>query len=233
MNIALIIAGGVGQRVGRNIPKQFIKVDGKPIIVYTLANAQNCGVIDAIVVVCKSGWESEVKNYTEKYKINKLKAIIVGGETRFDSVKNGINFVTENFSNKDNIILVDANRPLIPQYVFTDGIERLNAVNGSVLSVENCFDTMFMCVDGQVVETVNRDVLFKGQGPEFMRISDVKEIYSAAEKEGINDKIPTQLMLYYGKKVYQSTGSPLSFKITVEEDIDVFKAMLKVKENKE
>lgn len=229
MNIAIIVAGGVGQRVGRNIPKQFIKVNGKPIMVYTLINAQNCGVIDDVVIVCKSGWEAEVKKYAEKYKINKLKAIIVGGETRFDSVKNGMTFVTENYSDKDNVILFDANRPLIPHYVFNDGIEKLKTVDGSALAVENCFDTMFRCVDGQVTETVNRDVLFKGQGPEFIRVCDIKDVYAAAEEDGINDMIPTQLMLHYGKKVFQSKGSSLSFKITVEEDIDLFKAMLKIK----
>ena len=124
MTVAIIIAGGVGSRMGKDIPKQFVKVNGKPVLAYTLESFQNHPMIDAIEVVCIKGWEDEVAGYREKYGIDKLKWIAPGGETGQQSIRNGV-FNLESECGKDDIVIVhDGIRPLVDDSVLADVIEK-------------------------------------------------------------------------------------------------------------
>ena len=120
MNIAIIIAGGVGSRMGKDIPKQFIEVKNKPVLAYTLESFENHHLIDAIEVVCIEGWEADVWEYKEKYGITKLKWITKGGASGQESIRNGVYNLKDKCADDDNIIIHDGIRPLVEDDVLDD-----------------------------------------------------------------------------------------------------------------
>lgn len=124
MNVAIIIAGGVGNRMGAEIPKQFIKIEGKPVLAYTLESFEHHEMIDAIEVVCVEGWENEVWIYVEKYGITKLKWLTKGGKTGQESIRNGVFNLENELKDNDIVIVHDGIRPLVDPNVLTDVINK-------------------------------------------------------------------------------------------------------------
>ena len=120
MNIAIIKAGGVGSRMGARIPKQFVCVDGKPVIIYTLEAFEQHPGIDAIVVVCLEGWHDILRTYAQKFKITKLTRIVNGGETSLKSIQAGVQEVTEMYGPDDTVLIHDGNRPMLSQDIISD-----------------------------------------------------------------------------------------------------------------
>lgn len=119
MTIALLTAGGVGNRMGQDIPKQFMTINEKPILVYTLEAFQNHKEIDAIAVVCLNGWEPMLQAYANQYKITKLKWIFKGGSSNQESIHNGICGLRENGCNDSDIVIIhDGVRPLVSEKLF-------------------------------------------------------------------------------------------------------------------
>ncbi len=229
MNIALVIAGGTGARTAQEIPKQFITVHDKPIIIYTLENLQHNELIDDIVVAVPAGWENFLTVYAKQFNITKLKVVIIGGNTRHETIKNGVDYSFSNYNKKDVLIIIDANRPLTPKNVFEETINKVNKKNGVVIAVEPCYDSMFLSFDGKNIENgADRKVLYKGQTPESGHVEMLKEIYELAKKHNVNDSTTTELALRFGKKVNSVNGSAKSFKITTKDDIEMFKALLNV-----
>lgn len=227
MNIAVVTAGGSGKRTGQDVPKQFLTVYDTPIIIYTLRNLQRSADIDKIIVVVPEGWDSFVDSYANQYNITKLFRIIHGGATRHESISNAVHCAAQAFSADDILLLVDANRPMIPADVFASSVKAVEK-GSAVLAVENCFDSIFYSRDGiHVDEERDRSVLYKGQTPESAYISDWIEVYDRADRDG-EDTLPTSaLFLKYQKNVVIVKGSAKSFKITTVEDIEIFKALLK------
>lgn len=134
-NIAIIIAGGVGKRMGQKIPKQFININDKPVLVYTLESFQRHPQIDAIELVCLDGWQNVAEAYAKQYGITKLKWIVTGGETGQESIRNGV-FNLEGKAAKDDIILVhDGVRPLIDNEVISDVIVKCQQYGNAVTSM--------------------------------------------------------------------------------------------------
>ena len=123
MNIAIITAGGIGTRMRHNIPKQFMEIYGKPLIVYTLEKFQNHRLIDLICVVCIENYQNIMKNYIEQYNLTKVKVITLGGETNQESIKNGVKALKNICTDNDIIIVHDGNRPLIREKIITETIE--------------------------------------------------------------------------------------------------------------
>ena len=119
MNTAIIIAGGIGSRMGQEIPKQFLTVNEIPIIIYTLKAFQQHKNIDRIVVACLSGWEEALKAYCKQFAITKLEAVVVAGNTRFESICNGLNYLEKSSCSSDLITIHDANRPLVLENIIT------------------------------------------------------------------------------------------------------------------
>ena len=120
MNIALIIAGGVGARMHQSIPKQFLTVDERPVIVYTLEAFQNHPDIDAIAVVCIEGWENVLSAYASQFNITKLKHIIPGGKNGQDSIRNGVYELEKHYSPDDVVLIHDAIRPMVSPEIISD-----------------------------------------------------------------------------------------------------------------
>lgn len=230
MNVALVLAGGSGKRIEQDIPKQFINVYEKPIIIYTLEAFQKHPQIDAVMVVCISGWEEVLKAYARQYQITKLKWVISGGDTGQESTANGI-YALESICSEDDIILVhDAIRPMLSQEIISDCIVTCQTY-GSGLSAVRCQETIVRSDDGfSGKENIGRNQIMRVQTPQAYRYGKALEIYKRAEKEHIEDEVYINtLMLRMGEKVYFSKGSNKNLKITTAEDIDIFKAVYGVK----
>lgn len=121
-NYLILLAGGVGKRMGGDIPKQFMKVKGKPIIVYSIENFQRNKQIESIVVVCVREWIDYLKKIIEEYQLTKVKWIIEGGETGHDSIRNGVFFLKDKLEATDYVIVHDAVRPILPQLAINEVI---------------------------------------------------------------------------------------------------------------
>ena len=135
MNIALIIAGGSGNRMHQDIPKQFINVYDKPVIIYTLEGFQSHPQIDAIEVVCIDGWHEVLKAYAKQFNITKLKWIVSGGSTGQESIRNGVYNLEGNCSENDIVIVHDGIRPLVDKEVLTDVIITCKKYGNAVTSM--------------------------------------------------------------------------------------------------
>lgn len=229
MNIALVIAGGAGARTEQEIPKQFITVYDKPIIIYTLENLENNEYVDDIIVAVPEGWEYYLTVYAKQFNITKLKAVISGGSTRHETIEKGIEYSYSNYDKDDILVVLDANRPLTPKKVFAQTISVVKQNNNVCVATEPCYDSMFLSYSGKAIDaSSDRKVLYKGQTPESGRINLLKEIYDFAKEQNVNDLTTTELSLRFGKSVDMISGSVKSFKITTKDDIELFKALLKV-----
>ena len=135
MNVALIIAGGVGKRMKQDIPKQFILVNDKPVLLYTLESFENHPVIDAIMVVCLNGWQQILAGYAKKYNITKLQWIITGGETAQESIRNGVEALKDVCVEEYTVIIHDGIRPIIDELVLSDVIVKCQKYGNAVSSL--------------------------------------------------------------------------------------------------
>ena len=228
MAIALITAGGTGSRTGNSVPKQFLTVNDVPIIVYTMKNVQDSGCYDSMYVICADGWKNFVASYADQYHIDSFKGTITSGDSRFASVSNGINYLTELYNSSTLVSLIDANRPLTTKAVFEESIRLLENAD-IVLPLEPCFDSMYVVENGScfVNKSIDRNVLFKGQSPETFRLGKAFEIHKKACREGMVDMTTSALMVYNGERVSFTKGLSTNFKITTAEDLAIFKALVK------
>jgi 2-C-methyl-D-erythritol 4-phosphate cytidylyltransferase len=147
MNIAIIIAGGSGHRFGTKIPKQYIMVNNEPVIWYTLSIFQDAKCIDNIVVVCTEEWKEYIKTLKSTHNLSKLTDIVKSGDTRFNSIYNGIIFCCSQYDKQDILVIHDAVRPCITEELLEDNIT-MAKVHGAALATSPCFDTMFISSNG-------------------------------------------------------------------------------------
>lgn len=169
MNIALIIAGGKGQRMQQEIPKQFLNVNDKPVIIYTLEHFQNHPGIDAIEVVCLDGWHDILWAYAKQFGIDKLKWVILGGETAQESIRNGVVNLREVCDSEDIIIIHDGIRPLVEDFVLTDVLVQCKKYGNAVTSMPYN-EQIFVTADGETTtEYVPRDTLRRVSTPQAYR----------------------------------------------------------------
>ena len=232
-NIALIIAGGVGARMGQDIPKQFINVYDKPVIIYTMEAFQKHPDIDAIEVVCVDDWQGALLAYTKQFGIAKLENIVSGGKNGQDSIRNGLYDIATRHNDKDDIVLVhDAIRPMIGQEVITDNI-RVCREYGNAITVVPCTAAMLKTYDSlSTEEQVPRDNLKITQTPQAFFIDDLVSAHKEALSKGITNSVASCTMyIELGRKLYMSTGSEKNLKLTTVEDIEIFKALLNAKKD--
>lgn len=230
MNIAVIIAGGSGQRMGKNMPKQFIEIDGKPVLVYTLEGFESHPDVDAIEVVCIDGWQKDVWEYTEKFGITKLKWVVTGGSTGQESIRNGIYNLEGKCSDDDIIIIHDGVRPLVDKYVLSDVIEKCKQYGNAVTSMP--YNEQIFVVDNDIstVKYIPRETLRRVSTPQAYKFKKVDEAYHTAfEKEiGIYGSAYTNtMMVELGERLYFAAGSDRNIKLTTEGDLEMFKGYLK------
>lgn len=231
MNVAIIIAAGSGHRMGQDIPKQFITVMDKPILIYTLKGFQNHSKVDAIEVVCLEGWESMVWAYAKQYNIDKLKWIVKGGTTSQESIRNGI-FNLEGKLNKEDIVVIhDGIRPLIDSFVLTDVIEKAQEFGNAVTSMPYNEQIFVVSKDDENTTTqyIPRETLRRVSTPQAYRFDLLDEKYHEAfEKEiGIYGSSYTNtMMVELGVRLHFAAGSDKNIKLTTKDDLELFKGYL-------
>lgn len=227
MNIALILAGGHGNRTAQDIPKQFMNVYEKPLIIYTLENFERHPEIDGILVVCLDGWHEVLKAYARQYGISKLKWVVDGGDDGQESTKKGVEALKDVCGTEDIILVHDAIRPFITPDVITDAITKCKQ-KGSGLSAVRCQETIVRTDDGKSgVEGIDRQEIMRVQTPQAYKYGKAKWAYEEADRRGIKGEVYINtLMLRLGERVYFSKGTDKNVKITTIEDLEVFKALL-------
>lgn len=227
MNIAMLIAGGTGQRMGQEIPKQFLNVHDKPVIIYTLEAFQRHPDIDAIAVVCLTDWIHVLDVYARQFNITKLKYIIPGGDSGQASIRNGVFELEKHYSRDDFVLVHDAIRPMVSEEVISDSL-KVAQEYGNAITVIPCAEAMVMTEDQQSSEELYpRDQLKRTQTPQVFRVGEICDLHREALARGITNSVASvTLMIELGRRVYFSKGSEKNVKLTTVEDIDIFKALL-------
>ena len=225
MNIGLIIAGGAGSRMHQNIPKQFITVNEKPVIVYTLEAFEKHPEIDVIAVVCINGWEQVLWAYTNQFNISKLKYVIPGGKNGQESIRNGLFELKKHYFPEDIVLIHDAIRPLVSAEIISDNI-RVAMKYGNAITVIPCAEAMMETDDGVVsAGSYPREKLRRTQTPQAFYLGKICKLHERALERGITNSVAScTLMIEMGEQVYFSEGSEKNIKLTTVEDIDIFKA---------
>ena len=230
MNIAVIIAGGSGSRMGQDIPKQFINVYDKPVLIYTLQGFQNHPQIDAIEVVCIDGWHTVLWSYAKQFGIDKLKWVISGGATGQESIRNGV-FHLEGIAAPDDIIIVhDGIRPLVDESVLTDVINKCEKYGNAVTSMPYNEQIFVKYDDISTVEYIPRETIRRVSTPQAYKFSLIDSKYHEAFEKGIGIRgshYTNTMMVELGERLYFAAGSDKNIKLTTKDDLEMFKAYLK------
>lgn len=227
MNIALLTAAGSGTRMHQDIPKQFIHVDNKPVIIHTMEAFQKHPSIDAIIVVTMNSWTEVLKAYAKQFNITKLKWVVNGGKTGQESIWNGLSVLKSELSDDDVVMVHDGNRPLISSEIISDSLATYREY-GNAVAVIPCTEVVFESEDGiSSCVSTEREKLFRTQTPHTYKIGDLYDAHLEAQKRGLtNTAASCMLMKELGRMSYFSKGSEENIKITTVEDLKIFEALL-------
>ena len=234
--IAIIIAGGSGHRMGQDIPKQFINVNDKPILMYTLDGFQKHPQIDAIEVVCIDGWHDVVWAYAKQFNISKLKWVTSGGETGQESIRNGVYNLKDVCKDDDIIIIHDGIRPLVDDTVLTDVIKTAKEKGNAVTSMPYNEQIFVVSDDDNSTTTkyIPRETLRRVSTPQAYTYKKLDWAYHKAfeEKIGIYGSSYTNtMMVELGERLHFAAGSDKNIKLTTKDDLEMFKAYLKAEKD--
>lgn len=231
MNIAVIIAGGSGHRMGQDIPKQFISVMDKPVLIYTLESFQRHPLVDAIEVVCIDGWQDVVWAYAKQFSIDKLKWIVNGGTTGQESLRNGVYGLEGKAAPDDIVIIHDGIRPLVEPSVLTDVIEVCKKHGNAVTSMP--YNEQIFVVDPEDDSTttryIPRETLRRVSTPQAYRFNLLDEKYHEAFSRGVGiygSSYTNTMMVELGVRLHFAAGSDKNIKLTTKDDLELFKAYL-------
>lgn len=229
MIVAIIIAGGIGSRMRQEIPKQFINIYDKPVLVYTLEAFQNHPLVDAIEVVCLEGWEHKLVEYSKKWNINKLKWIVKGGATGQESIRNGVYNLQGKIEDDDICLIHDGVRPMLDPEVITDVI-RLAKLHGNAVTSMPYYEQIFL-IDKHIPSTttqyIPRENLRRVSTPQGYKFNLLNSMYheAFARKIGISGSNYTNtMMVQLGVRLYFATGSDRNIKLTTPENLDFFRS---------
>jgi len=231
MNVAIIIAGGSGHRMGQDIPKQFINVYDKPILFYTLEGFQNHPMIDAIEVVCIEGWENVVWAYAKQFGIDKLKWIVTGGNTGQESIRNGVFNLEGKCATDDVVVIHDGIRPLIDQAVLTDVVSKAEKLGNAVTSMPYNEQIFVISEDdpNTSMKFIPRETLRRVSTPQAYRFGLLDEKYHEAFEKGIGiygSHYTNTMMVELGVRLNFAAGSDKNIKLTTKDDLEMFKGYL-------
>ena len=214
-NIALITAGGIGSRTKQFIPKQFLSIKDKPLIVYTMEKFQKHPEITDIIVVCLEGWESILESYAKQYGITKLKYIAKAGAVGQESIKNGLMELKKHCADDDIVLIHDAIRPNISPDIISDCIA-VTEQHGNAITCIPCQEAMLETQDKiSSSSSYPRENLKRTQTPQGFRLDVILMAHKKAAELGINNSVAScTLMIEVGEQVYFSTGSEKNIKLT-------------------
>ena len=232
MNIAVIIAAGSGSRMGQDIPKQFINVYDRPVLIYTLESFQNHPEIDAIEVVCLDGWQQVLRAYASQFDIAKLRWIVTGGDSAQESIRNGVFNLEDKCGSEDIIIIHDGIRPLVDESVLSDVIAVCREKGNAVTSMPYNEQIFVVSEEDPATTTqyIPRETLRRVSTPQAYRFDKLDQAYHKAFKEEIGiygSSYTNTMMVELGERLYFAKGSDRNIKLTTKGDLDMFKAYLK------
>ena len=230
-NIAILTAAGVGSRMKQDVPKQFLSVNNKPVIVYTLEIFQNHPEIDEIVVACLKGWEGVLDAYAKQFNITKLAKIVEGGKDGQGSIKNCLDYVAEKEGVADNIVLIhDGNRPMLSADIISNAIVCCKK-HGNAVAAIPCPEVLMESKDGKTASgMIDRDLVKRTQTPHVFYLKELLEAHEEAEKKKLSRAVAScALYQMLGKEVFFVDGSEKNLKLTTVDDIDIFNALLAVR----
>lgn len=229
MVVALLTAAGIGSRMGQDIPKQFIHVNNKPLIVYTLEAFERHPSIDEIVIVTLPNWMDVVKAYASQFNITKLKAIVPGGDTGQESIHNGLMAIKDAHESENPIVMIhDGNRCLVSSEIISNSLA-VYKKHGSAVAAIPCVEAVFYSRDGGLSSTTSipREQLYRTQTPHTYALDKLLWAHEQAAEKGIeNTAASCTLMQALGETVYFSKGAEKNMKITTTEDLDLFEVFL-------
>lgn len=229
MNIALILAGGVGSRLRSDgFPKQYIEIEGKPVLIYTLEKFQVCRDVDKIVVVANEQWKADILSWAEKFGISKLCDIAEPGETRQDSVFNGLLACEPYQESPEDIVLIhDAARPLVTPELISACTEAGKTSDGCV-PVIPMKDTVYYSIDGKsVTNLTDRSTLFCGQSPEAFNLQKYLQLNKETPVEQLKlIRGCCELAYQNGFNLCMVSGEETNFKLTTMADLERLRSIL-------
>ena len=224
MNIAIVLAGGTGSRMSLDMPKQFAVVKGKPIMAYTLSVFQNSPLVDSIYLASHKEYFKQSKQIINEYKLNKVKTVIEGGQTRQESVFNALRQI--NAKDDDIILIHDCARPLVDEQIIKDNIEQCQ-LHDAVETAVKAVDTTIEVSEEQFENSLNRDKLYQVQTPQTFKYKLIKEAHENAIKNKLaNITDDAQLVAKLGHKVFIVNGKKTNLKVTTDEDLKILEALL-------
>lgn len=228
MVIALLTAGGIGSRMHQDIPKQFIHVNNKPIIIYTLEAFQRNPNIDSIIIAVLQGWDNILWAYAKQYNISKLKWVVTGGASGQESIRNCLDKLkAEKIDLNTPVMIHDGNRPMISQDIIADSLATFEKYGSAVAAIP-CVEVVFRSQNKiSSKEFLERNELFRTQTPHTYTLGTLLEAHDKAKANGLLDMAATcSLMSALGHEIFFSKGSEKNLKITTMEDLDIFTALL-------
>ena len=235
MNIAVIFAGGSGNRMNtKSRPKQFLELNGKPILIYTIELFDNHPDIDGIIVVCLESWIPFLEKMIRKFEINKVVRVVPGGESGQDSIYKGLCAVEEYAAGDNTIVLIhDGVRPLITEEVITANIRKVKEV-GSCITCVPAIETVIMRNKENPMDIPKRSDTLIARAPQSFYLKDILTAHRKSRKDGITDFIDScSMMRHYGYELGIVQGPMENIKITTPTDFFVFRAMVEVHENQQ
>ena len=237
MNIAVVFAGGVGARMNSKVlPKQFLSIHGKPIIVHTLEHFEKHPRIDAVVVSCVEGWIDYLNDIIGKYNLTKVKKVVPGGQTGQLSIYNGLCAAKDVAGSDDAIVLIhDGVRPFITNKLINDNIDSVERYGSAITSVP-AKETVLMIENNasEIIDIPDRANTRLARAPQSFHLNEILEAHEKAISEEKTDFIDScSMMKYYGKKLYLIDGPVENIKITTPEDFYTMRALLDAKENEQ
>ncbi len=235
MNIALIIAGGSGYRMGQDIPKQFIHVDDCPIIIHTMAAFDSHPDIHAIAVVCLEGWETVLRSYANQFSIKKMKWIFPGGNTGMESIHNGIYGLKQESCADDDLVLIhDSVRPLLSQEIISSNIAICKKYGYAITGIQ-CREAILESQDGFTSQSsIPRDSLIRTQTPQTFRLGNIIKVHEEAKQKGITNSVAScTLVAEIGNRTMHIVpGSEKNIKVTTVEDLEILKTLMHTAKDK-
>jgi len=231
MNIALIVAGGSGKRMGQDIPKQFININDKPVLIYTLEGFQKHPQIEGIILVCLDGWHSIAKAYSKQFEIDKLLKVVSGGETVQESIYEGVKAAVEYCNTGDILVIHDGIRPMVDATVLSDVIVKAQEYGNAVTSLP--YNEQIFIADDEYTTTqyIPRDTVRRVSTPQAYEFGLLKSSYEKAFAENIgigNSSYTNTMMVDLGITLHFAAGSDKNIKLTTKDDLELFKSYLRI-----
>jgi 2-C-methyl-D-erythritol 4-phosphate cytidylyltransferase len=236
MNIAVVFAGGVGTRMGADVPKQFLELDGKPVLAHTLALFQEHPLVDGIVLVVSPEYFDDCRALAAKYGIAKPLDLAESGTTAQDSIYSGLRAAAAKYPADAVVLLHDGVRPYVFPEVITANIEAVEKF-GNAVTYTPCFETIVLSKDGSTIDALPyRRESYTAQAPQSFRLGDILAAHERirARPEGYTDMIDQATICWtLGIPIHLVPGNRGNVKITTPEDIIFLDALLKARAAKE